>query len=176
MSSKTSEKPTKAAEPLAEAKAEKPAAPLQAWRPDFESLQAEWQDLVHNFWSRPWLMPMANLRAVAAHHFQPALNVYSDQGNLIVEAALPGVEKKDVHIHVTRDTLAISGEYRQEKKDEADKYYHSEIRQGSFQRKVSLPALVNPEKVSAKLEEGILRITMALLDPSHQQGVKIAID
>jgi len=154
-----------------------PEAP-QLWKPwpDLENLQSEWAETFNNFWSRAWPMPISQLRAAAAQHFQPALNLYTDKDSLVVEAALPGVDKKDVNIHATRDSLSISGEYRQEKKEEKDKYFHSEIRQGSFRRKLTLPAEVNPEKVEAKLKDGILKITLPLVDPGVQEGVKVSID
>ena len=155
-------------------KTEGPAPVWNPW-PDMEALQNEWLATLSNFWSRPWPMPLAQMRAAAAQHFQPALNIYTDKGNLVLEAALPGVEKKDIHIHATRDSISLSGEYRKETREDKDKYYHSEIRQGSFQRKVALPAEVQSEKVSATLNDGILRVTMPLVDSAALLGVQVPV-
>src|SRR3989338_861608 len=77
--------------------------------------------------------------------FVPALDVYQDADNVIVETPLPGIDPSDVNISVENDVLTIEGS--SEKKSEVDEknYYRKEIRSGSFHRAVALPAAVNGE-------------------------------
>lgn len=90
----------------------------------------------------------------------PALNVYEDQDSVTVKAELPGVEAEDLTISLEGDTLTIKGKREAKQKEEKLSYHRREIESGSFSRAVNLPIKVDPEKVTARLTNGILTITM----------------
>jgi HSP20 family protein len=105
----------------------------------------------------------------------PALNVHKKNGDLLVEAALPGMSKKDIKVNVTGRVLTIEGEHREEKKvDEKDRYL-SEIKRGSVFRQIQLPAEVNPSKVKAEYKDGVLHLTMPMTEPERHNGVNISV-
>lgn len=90
----------------------------------------------------------------------PALNMYEERDALTVKAELPGVEVQDLSISLEGDTLTIKGK-REVKRQEGQLSYHRrEIESGNFSRAVNLPIKVDPEKVTARLINGILTITM----------------
>lgn len=90
----------------------------------------------------------------------PAIDMYEDKDNVIVEAQLAGIDPDKVDISIENDILTIKGE--SEKKSEVDEknYYRKEIRRGGFYRSIQLPTHVSGEKASAVAEDGVLRISV----------------
>jgi HSP20 family protein len=88
------------------------------------------------------------------------MNVSETDSEITVTAELPGVSEKDVDVSLDDDVLAIRGEKRMEKKDEKESFHFVERAFGSFQRSVRLPYAVDPDKVEAKFENGVLTIRL----------------
>lgn len=103
-------------------------------------------------------MPWAALQG-AEFEWGPAVDVYEQENQVVVKAGVPGVKKEDIEVSATDEGVTIHGETKQEEEVKEEGYYRREIRRGSFHRMVPWPVDVDPESVSAKLEEGILTIT-----------------
>ena len=88
----------------------------------------------------------------------PPLNIYEDNDNIYVRAEAAGVAADKIDISVEGDNLVISGE--REHPGEDLSYHRQEIETGKFSRAVTLPTKINIDAVSAKLEHGILAITL----------------
>ena len=69
----------------------------------------------------------------------PRLDVYEQDGYLVVKADVPGVEKEDVRVELDGGDLVIQGETRTENEVKEDQYYRIERRLGRFYRRVPLP-------------------------------------
>ncbi|HOZ31054.1 MAG TPA: Hsp20/alpha crystallin family protein [Bacteroidales bacterium] len=91
---------------------------------------------------------------------RPEFNVYENDKEFVVEAAVPGLDKKDFNIEVNDNILEISSqkETKEEKKDE--KYYYRGFCYGSFKKSYSLPENVDKEKISADYLNGILMLVI----------------
>src|SRR5438552_16883303 len=86
----------------------------------------------------------------------PAVNVWEDAENVFVEAELPGLEPKDLEIHVTGgDQLTLKGERKQEV-PENGVVHRQERGFGNFVRVLTLALPVNPDRVDARVENGVL--------------------
>ena len=105
--------------------------------------------------------------------FTPAVDMYEDKDNIIIEAQLAGIDPNDISISIENDTLCIKGE--SEKKSEVDEknYYRKEIRRGSFYRSVPLPTKVNGDKAKAVAEGGVLKITVPKSPEVKPKTIKI---
>jgi HSP20 family protein len=79
---------------------------------------------------------------------------------VIVKVALPGQKVEDIHISITADVLALSGEFKQETEKKDVTYHIREHHQGVFERSVMLPTDVQSDKAKADFENGILTITL----------------
>jgi HSP20 family protein len=92
----------------------------------------------------------------------PTLDVDDEDKQVRVTAELPGTARGDVHIEVSPggDALTIRGEKRREDKREERGVRVSERMYGSFERAITLPSRVDPDKAEASLEEGVLTVTM----------------
>jgi HSP20 family protein len=88
----------------------------------------------------------------------PSFNMCRDNGNLIIEASVPGFEKKDMTVELREDILTIKGKRKEEKDEEGRDYYNREFQMGSFQRSLNLPGKVNPQDLKCKYNNGILEI------------------
>jgi len=89
-------------------------------------------------------------------------------------AELPGMNKKDVNIEAVDGTLIISGEKPQSDNDE-NKNHYSEISYGKFSRSFNLPEDIVPDKVSAKMKDGILAVYISRMEQVKPEVKKIAI-
>lgn len=90
----------------------------------------------------------------------PALNVYEDKDALIIRAELPGVKAEHLDISFEGDTLTIKGKREPYHNGEKVSYHRREIDTGSFSRAVTLPVKVDPDSIAARLQDGILAVTM----------------
>lgn len=105
--------------------------------------------------------------------FTPAVDMYEDKDNIVIETQLGGIDPEKVDISIENNVLSIKGE--SEKKSEIDEknYYRKEIRRGSFYRTIPLPTKVNGDKASAVNEDGILRITVPKVEEDKPKTIKI---
>jgi HSP20 family protein len=94
----------------------------------------------------------------------PRINVSETDKEIQISAELPGVDQKDIEVTLTGGELLIKGEKKSEideKKDEQGRAYHRVERSfGSFQRRMSLPYDVDPNKVQAAFKDGVLTLTL----------------
>jgi len=90
----------------------------------------------------------------------PAIDMYQTDDEIVVKAALPGIQADEVQINITGEVLTLKGEtkYEEEKKEKA--WHLREQRYGSFERSVVLPTDVVADKAKAEFENGILTITL----------------
>src|SRR4051795_11791025 len=89
----------------------------------------------------------------------PAVNLYAGRDGIAILAELPGVGKDELEVHAHRDTLTIRGTRRPAAEDEAA-YHRRERRGGAFTRTIQLPFRVDPERIEARLEDGVLRLSL----------------
>src|SRR3954449_9008561 len=102
----------------------------------------------------------------------PAGKGSARRDGIAVVAELPGVEAGDLEVHAHQDTLTIAGT-RRPAAERAEAYHRRERRSGAFSRTVQLPFRVDPDRVEARLEDGVLRLS--LQRPEEDKPRRIAI-
>jgi HSP20 family protein len=92
--------------------------------------------------------------------FLPSIDISEDENEIGVRCDLPGVDKKDIDISFSGNSLIIKGEKKggEEKKD--SRYYRKESWSGSFQRNITLPDGVDADKARAELKNGVLSVRL----------------
>ena len=90
----------------------------------------------------------------------PAVEVAERDGQLVVRADVPGLNKDQIKVEVEDGQLLISGERVQEHEEQREGVFRSERSYGSFFRAIPLPDGVNPEQAKATFTNGVLEITM----------------
>ena len=144
--------------------------PEQAVGPRRNPFRELWnfQELFDRFDSDFFMRPLG----ISRGEWFPRLDVRRENGDVVVEAELPGIRKEDVKIEVSDDGLVISGEKRQETETRQDNYYRSERSFGRFTRRISLPHGADAEQADARFEDGVLRIRI----PVHQAPAGTTIE
>src|SRR5579871_4227697 len=85
--------------------------------------------------------------------------VWEDESHIYVELEIPGIGSDDVEVLVQRGNLRISG--MRKVTDENKNYWHNERFYGKSERVISLPDVVDPEFIQAKMRDGILSVILA---------------
>ncbi|HET9158986.1 MAG TPA: Hsp20/alpha crystallin family protein [Caulobacteraceae bacterium] len=89
----------------------------------------------------------------------PKIDVAETDKAIEVTVELPGLKKSDVKIAFDDGILTVTGEKKFEKEDKARNYRVIERSYGAFSRAVELPKGIKPEDVTAKMADGVLKIT-----------------
>lgn len=101
--------------------------------------------------------------------FAPATNVIENEKQFKIEAELPGISPENLDISITKESLIIKGERKEEKKEENENYLHHETSYGSFYRQLPLPQTADTEKAEASFKNGILTIEISKkADAAHK--------
>lgn len=106
----------------------------------------------------------------------PPLNMYETKDALILKAELPGVRVEDLEISLEGDTLTLQGKRLRSQDDTTTSYHRREIETGNFSRALALPTKVNLDKMTAKLANGILTITLQKAEEVKPRQIKISTD
>jgi HSP20 family protein len=108
--------------------------------------------------------------------FVPPVDIYqTDAHEVVLKAELPGLKKEDIDLRVEQNTLTITGERREEKAVKKDRYHRMERVCGTFSRSFSLPATIDPERVRAEYQDGVLTVTLPLREESKPRQISVAI-
>jgi len=129
----------------------------------------------------PWLEPFEEMDKMLDEFggmkrrsdFTPAVDMYEDGNNVVIETQLAGIDPDQVSISVENDVLCIKGEGEKKSEVEDKNYYRKEIRRGSFYRSIQLPAHVNGDKANAVAEDGVLKISIPKAESQQPKSIKI---
>ena len=90
----------------------------------------------------------------------PTMDIYTNNDKeMVVEAHLPHFEEKDINVHSDKGYLEIQAEKHEREEDKTRKYVIRES-SSSFYRRIKLPEVANDAKISAHLEDGVLKVTV----------------
>lgn len=90
----------------------------------------------------------------------PAVNVAEHKDHYLLSMSAPGLKKDDFKIDVDGDLLTISSEKEESKEEKDEKFTRKEYNYSSFSRSFTLPEGTDKEKVAARYEDGVLKITV----------------
>ena len=108
------------------------------------------------------------------NRWNPAVDVYQDKDQFTVYAELPGLKKEEIEISLNGDTLTIGGERKHEAKP--DEGFRTERFFGKFQRSLTLPVLVNTEKVNATYKDGILKVVLPKAEEAKPKQIPVSVN
>jgi len=113
---------------------------------------------------------VAGGRAPSAAGF-PAINAFANEHGVALTAELPGVKPDDVDVSVFRDTLTLR--VRRRAPEDAKAYHRQERRYGEFARTVNLPFQVDPERVEANMQDGVLRLSLHRPEEDKPRRIRV---
>lgn len=140
----------------------------------FDEMDRIFDNFVRHGWLRPWRFEWPSLPDLALPEVRvPKVDVIDREAEVVVRAEVPGIDKKDLDISVSDDSVTIKGETRHEEKEEKGDYYRHEISSGAFSRMVGLPATVDGARAKASFKDGMLELTIPKVQKAKRHSVKV---
>lgn len=137
----------------------------------FYAFRQEMDKLMENFFGGFDLRPFGRKPEV----FTPRIDVIDTDKEIRVSAELPGLDEKDIDVSLTKESLTIKGEKKEEKEEKGKDYYRSERSYGSFTRTIPLTLQVDAEKVTASFKKGVLTVTLPKTKQALSETKKVAV-
>jgi HSP20 family protein len=105
----------------------------------------------------------------------PTMDVVENDNEIVVSVEMPGLQRNDIDISIDDDVLTIRGEKKVEDKqtDEKKNFHVTERAYGVFYRAIQLPSGIDPSKVEARMENGVLKITIPKPARSGAQKIEV---
>ena len=103
----------------------------------------------------------------------PAIDVIEHPDRFTVECDLPGIDQKDIDISIASGVLTIKGEKKSEQRSETRKVYKKETWEGNFQRTISLPSVVDADRVEASFSNGVLKIQLPKREEAKAKRIEL---
>ncbi len=145
---------------------------LTRWDPfrEFVTLQ----DRMHRLF-RDSFGPEGREEALTTTTFAPPVDVYEDEHNITLKIEVPGIDEKDIDVRIESNTLTVHGERKFEKEEKEENYRRVERQYGSFTRTFTLPNTVDPEKVQADYDKGVLKVKLAKKAEAKPKQIKVNV-
>ena len=143
---------------------------LTRWDPfrEFNTLQDRMNRLFRDSFSE-------GQEALTTSTFAPPVDVYEDEHNVTLKIEVPGIDEKDIDVRIENNTLTVHGERKYEKEEKEENFRRVERQYGSFTRSFTLPNTIDPEKVEAHYDKGILKIQLAKKAEAKPKQIKVNV-
>ncbi|HEY9830822.1 MAG TPA: Hsp20/alpha crystallin family protein [Stenomitos sp.] len=144
---------------------------LIRWEPfrEIDSLQREMNRLFDS------LSPTPTTQENMGTAFIPPAEIRETPEAIHLKLEVPGMEAKDLDVHVTAEAVSISGERQSETQSEEKGVTRSEFRYGQFRRVIPLPTPIQNDKVQADYKNGILSLILPKVEAEKTKVVKVNI-
>ncbi len=104
---------------------------------------------------------------------QLAVDVYETREKLVVKGRVAGVNKSDLDVSISDNTLTIKGTLSAGNEDEVENYFLQECYWGEFSRSLVLPVPLKEEEIEAELKDGVLTISFAKVKQDTVKKIEI---
>ena len=106
------------------------------------------------------------------------LDVYATENDVVVLAAVPGMNAEDIEITIEKNTVTLSGTMPNVAESEDTKdasWYLHELPHGTFERTLTLPTQLDSHKAEATFENGMLRLTLPKAETEKPRQIKVRV-
>ena len=124
--------------------------------------------------TRRFVEPAWNGESVSAA-WTPSCDVFEDQENLKVVIELPGVRPDDLKIHLENRILTVRGEKKSVAEEKSERWHRYERTYGSFERTFTLPSTVDPDRINATVEHGVLTLTLPKAERAKPREIPVRV-
>ena len=114
----------------------------------------------------------SGFNATAARDFPP-INIWLGEHSVVLTAELPGITRDDVDLSLQEDVLTLAGKREPKSQEQNVSWQRRERAYGTFSRTVQLPFRIDPEKVQARFNNGILEIELHRLEADRPKKIEI---
>ena len=117
---------------------------------------------------------MRNEEPASTTIWSPAVDIYETEGEIVVKAELPGMDRKDIQLNLENNVLTIRGDRRFEKETKEDNYQRIERSYGGFSRSFSIPTTVDEDQIRADYKDGVLKVALPKKEQAKPKQIQIA--
>ena len=110
--------------------------------------------------------------ATASRDFPP-INIWLGENSVVVTAELPGITRDDVNLQLQEDVVTLAGKREPKSEQQNVSWQRRERAYGTFSRAVQLPFRVDPDKVQAHFNNGVLEIELQRLEADRPKRIEI---
>jgi len=111
----------------------------------------------------------------SARPWSPAVDIAEDENELTLTADLPGVKMEDLDIKIEDGVLTLTGNRRFENEEKKGGYHRIERAYGTFRRAFSLPDTVDADKVGARFDNGVLKVSLPKKEVAKPRSIKVNV-
>jgi HSP20 family protein len=126
------------------------------WNPQQSGLQDEIKQVFEKFFGEG----EGDHSNVVTSQWAPRVDIREEEARFVIFADVPGVDPKDIEIHMEKGILSIRGERQVDARQEGQRYSRVERAHGLFYRRFALPDSADAEGVSATGRHGVLEISI----------------
>lgn len=110
---------------------------------------------------------------IVTSRWMPLADIQDAGDHFLLEVDVPGVKAEDINVTMEDGVLNIEGERRHEERTEEKGYSRIERSFGSFHRRFSLPETANADAIDAKVDNGVLRITIGKTEKAQPRRIEV---
>ncbi len=131
------------------------------------TMQREFEELLDSFWNRE---DGGEIAAIS-----PRVDLSETDDEVQVTTDLPGIKPEEVHVELRENCLVITAEHHEEHEEKEGKKFHRvERRRGRFGRSVWLPSPVDEQRVEAKMDHGVLTVTLPKTSEAKTRRIEVS--
>ena len=104
--------------------------------------------------------------------WKPSIELCEKDGELLLEAALSGVDPNDIEIEVTPEDIILKAETQHQHQEQKGTVHICEFKTGMMFRSIHLPTKINPDRVKAEFNNGLLRLTAQIAQETRAKKSK----
>ena len=131
------------------------------------------QDRINRFFDDSFFRAGYSDDSVTLSTWHPMVDIFDDSDKIVIKAELPGIDKKDIAIDLKDRVLTLKGERVADNEEKENRYYRRERTYGKFERSFTLPTGLNPDKIKADYQDGVLKIEVP--KPQEEKPKQITI-
>lgn len=124
------------------------------------SAQSHFQDEIKQIFDKFLTEPDGDQSNVVTSQWAPRVDIKEEDNRFVILADIPGVDPKDIEVHMDKGILTIKGERQSERRDDKDRYTRVERTYGAFYRRFALPDVADPEGIAAVGKHGVLEVVI----------------
>ena len=145
---------------------------LARWDPftEMRRMREDMDRLFEGFWRPPMLLPWVT------EGISPAVDVYERNNNVVIKVEVPGLNKEDIEVTATEDSISLKGEFKHEEEVKEEGFCRRERRAGKFYRTIPMPTAIKPNQVKANFRDGLLEITAPKAEVAKAKEKKVPIE
>jgi HSP20 family protein len=113
---------------------------------------------------------------IALAEWAPAVDVTEDEKEFLIQAELPDMKKEDIKVTVEDGVIHLTGQRKFEKEEKGKKWHRIERCYGGFERAFTLPDGTNPDGLTAKYKDGMLRVHLPKTETPRPKPIEVKVD